>query len=80
MVHHALEGLGNQIWMEALRRTQLMDNINIATMQDLGSLMTQTFQSLPFFPFFPYLTANQTLQFILALTLGNVNPNTYALK
>lgn len=49
--------------------------MNMVTMQELGALMSQTFQSLPFFPFLPYLPNNQTLNFVPMSNIGNMDLN-----
>lgn len=45
------------------------------TSQELGSLMGQTFQSLPFFRSFPSLPNNQSLQLAPLSTQENTNLN-----
>lgn len=72
---HAIEGLGMQIWMDALRKTQLMGNMNMISTQELGELMGQTFQSLSFFPFYPFLPGNQSLKFVPFALRENINPS-----
>lgn len=58
---HAIEGLGMQIWLETLRRPQMVRNLNMALAHELGELLGQTFQSLPFFPFYPYMPSSKPL-------------------
>lgn len=76
-VDQAVEGLGTQVWQQTFLASQQMGNLNISTMDELSSLMKQTFQSLPFFPNAPYPTSSQTPMFVPWTPPSNTPLETY---
>lgn len=54
-----VEGLGAQIWLQALQRTTLA-NLELLSLEEINKLMGHTFLNLPFFPPFPYLLSSHT--------------------
>lgn len=73
---HAVHNLGTQIWRKTLLQTQLQRNINTTSMEELNTLMSNTFLNLPFFPPFSYLPSSQSPKFVPWTPLKAVSKKT----